>query len=51
VEQESEVQGIPIGSTVLMVKYENLSFQLPPKYAPGTDLISKWILKVVVNLK
>jgi hypothetical protein len=31
---------------------ENLSFQLPPKYPPGTDLMSKWILndKLVVNL-
>jgi hypothetical protein len=31
---------------------ENLSLQLPPKYAPGTDLMSKWILndKLVVNL-
>ncbi|ORX42602.1 hypothetical protein DM01DRAFT_1330070 [Hesseltinella vesiculosa] len=29
-----------------------LSFQLPPKYTPGTDLMSKWILndKQVINL-
>ncbi|KAI8094956.1 uncharacterized protein B0P05DRAFT_524105 [Gilbertella persicaria] len=31
---------------------ENFSFQLPPKYAPGTDLMSKWMLnhELVVNL-
>ncbi|KAI7904806.1 uncharacterized protein BX663DRAFT_431337 [Cokeromyces recurvatus] len=31
---------------------ENLSFQLPPKYAPGTDLMNKWILnhELVINL-
>lgn len=29
-----------------------LNFKLPPKYAPGTDIMSKWILynKEVTNI-